>query len=98
MLFYEQTEIVDEAQCKHGKFDYWLLNLEKQEVQEVPVEFQKDVWDFHWTPDGKRLIFFHDSYIGHEHQLWSMYVDGSDLKPVLADVDDFIILSNEPQV
>jgi len=96
LLFYKQSEIADLGLCKSGKLDYWLMDLKNQAVQEILVEFKKDVWEFNWTPDGKRLVFFHDGYNGREHQLWSMNVDGSDLKPILADVEDFIILSDAP--
>jgi len=96
MLVYEQKQIVDRSICKSGKADYWLLDLDTQEAHTISVELEKDVWGFDWTPDGKRLLFFHDSYSGREHQLWSMNLDGSDLKPILANVEDFQVLSKIP--
>jgi hypothetical protein len=96
LLFYEQAEIADLGLCKSGKADYWILDLDNQQTYEIPADFQKDVWDFDWTPDGKRLLFFHDSYSGYENELWSMNLDGSDLKPLLSNVEDFEVLQSIP--
>ena len=96
MLVYKQAQIADLGLCKSGKVDYWLLDLDTQQSYKIPVEFEKDVWGFDWTPNGKRLLFFHDSYSGREHQLWSMNLDGSELKPILANVEEFQVLSKVP--
>ena len=96
LLVYEQAQIANLGLCQSGKLDYWLLDLDTQQPYKIPVEFQKDVWGFDWTPNGKRLLFFHDSYSGREHQLWSMNLDGSDLKPILVNVEEFQVLSKVP--
>jgi Tol biopolymer transport system component len=95
-LLYEQAQIADQGLCTGGRTDYWVMNLEHRQTYRIPIEFEKDVWDFTWSPDGQRLIFFHDAYSGWEHQLWSMKPDGSDLKPLLPQVEKFKILATHP--
>ena len=96
LLFYEQKEITDLGICKSGEIDYRVLNLDNQQTYDIPVDFQKDVWEFAWTPDSKQLLFFHASYSGHENELWSMDLNGSDLQPILANVEEFEVLESIP--
>jgi Tol biopolymer transport system component len=64
-------------------------------IQKIPIDFERNIWNVNWSPDGNRLIFFHDNYGGgREHDLWSMNLDGSDLKPMLAMVEEFKVISN----
>lgn len=92
-LFYEQLEM---GLCQSGEVDYRVLNLDNQQTYEIPVDFQKDVWGFDWTPDGKHLLFFHDSHSSYENELWSMSLTGSDLQPILANVEEFKVLDSIP--
>jgi WD40 repeat protein len=96
MLIYKQAQIPNLELCTSGKVEYWLLNLDNLEPKKIPVEFQDEAWDFSWTPDGKRLVFFGAGSGSREHQVWSMNLDGSDSKPILDNVEEFKILSHVP--
>jgi len=96
VVIYKQSQILNLGLCTSGKVEYGLLNLDNLESKKIPVELQDEAWDFSWTPDGKRLVFFGAGSGGREHQVWSMNLDGSDLKPILASVEEFKILSHVP--
>lgn len=96
LLFYEQKDIIDLAICKSGEVDYRVLDLDNQQTYEVSLDFQKDVWEFHWTPDSKHLLFFRDSLSGYENELWIMDLNGSHVQPLLANVEDFKVLESIP--
>lgn len=97
ILAYEQTNIVNFNTCERGQHNYRLMKMTDYKVQMIPNDFDKDTWDIHWTPDGKRLIFFYDNYGGgREHNLWSMNLDGLDLKPMFPDVEEFLVLTTNP--
>jgi Tol biopolymer transport system component len=95
-LVYRQSDIIDDGICKQGALYYWLMNMNTFEVEKIPAEFEKNVWNVNWSPDGRRLIFFYGSYAGREHDLWSMNLDGTDLRPMLPDVEEFKILPSRP--
>ena len=96
-LVYRQTDVVNFNTCERGEDNYWLMNMIDFKAQKIPIDFEKSVWNVNWTPDGKRLIFFYDNYGGgREHDLWSINMDGSGLKPMLANVEEFRVLSNIP--
>lgn len=87
-LVYKQTNVIDFNTCTYGSDSYWLMNLKDYKVQKLPIIFDNQTtWDVHWTPDGKRLVFFYTGYRGND--LWSMNIDGSDLKPILSNVMDY---------
>lgn len=95
LLFYRQEEIIDFGICKSGKVENRILNLDNQKTYEIPVSFQEQVWEFDWTPDSKYLLFFRDG-VGREHNLWIMDVKGSSLRPVLSNVEEYIVLATMP--
>ena len=95
-LFYKQAERPEQGLCTGGKSDYRIMDLAGRQTQKIAVTFEKDVWDFTWSPDGQRLIFFHDANSGWEHQVWSMRPDGTDFKLLLPKVEKFKILSTPP--
>lgn len=97
-VVYEQAQIPEKGLCTSGKTDHWLINLDDRQTAKIPVVFEvkKEVWDLTWSPDGQRLVFFYDGYTGRDQEVWSMNPDGSDLKLLLAEVDEFKILPALP--
>jgi hypothetical protein len=95
-LVYQQTDIVDAGICQESQLHYWLMDMNSFEAERIPAEFEKHILNVSWAPDGQRLIFFYGSYAGREHDLWSMNLDGTDLRPMLPNVEEFKILSSGP--
>jgi Tol biopolymer transport system component len=95
-LVYEQSDVINSSICERGEPEYWQLNLNDFTTQVLSANFEKNIWDVTWSPDGRHLIFFYGSYAGREHDLWSMNLDSSDLQPLLASVEEFRIISSPP--
>lgn len=95
-LFYKQEERIDAGFCSSKGVDYLVLNLETQEIYEIPINFQKNGWDVTWTPDNTHLVFLDHSDIRFEFDLWSTNLNGTDLQLIIPNVKQFEILRGMP--
>lgn len=79
----------------------WLMNTDGNNLREFPLRISGGTgyigWStengdtgidiINWTPDGSRLVF---ARLGTElnlYDIWSVRIDGTDLRPIVRDVD-----------
>jgi len=59
----------------------WTMSNDGSGLQGVSAEITDGAWYIDWTPDGSRLVFTRED----ASVLWSVRVDGTDLRPVIFD-------------
>ncbi len=71
------------VQCDVGGCAPWIMNSGNKELKKVPIEITDATGNINWAPDSSRLIFARgeDSSV-----IWSVKVDGSDLRPIASNV------------
>ncbi len=70
-------------QCDEKGCAPWVMNSLGKDLRKIPVEITDVAEGINWTPDSSRLIFARgeDSSV-----IWSVKVDGSDLRPIASNV------------
>jgi len=59
----------------------WTMRNDGSGLQRVVTEITDGAWYIDWTPDGSRLVFTRED----RSVLWSVKVDGTDLRPIIFD-------------
>jgi len=59
----------------------WTMSNDGSGLQRVSAEITDGAWYIDWTPDGSRLVFTRED----ASVLWSVRVDGTDLRPIIFD-------------
>jgi WD40 repeat protein len=59
----------------------WTMSNDGSSLQGVSAEITDGAWYIDWTPDGSRLVFTREG----ASVLWSVRVDGTDLRPIIFD-------------
>lgn len=59
----------------------WTMSNDGSGLQRVSAEITDGAWYIDWTPDGSRLLFTREG----ASVLWSVRVDGTDLRPIIFD-------------
>ncbi len=59
----------------------WLVNRDGTQARPIPTHLSGNVLG--WTPDGSRLVIFNDNHESRPSVVWSVRLDGTDLRPVV---------------
>jgi Tol biopolymer transport system component len=78
---------VDQQNCS-----LWLIKREGDQPQRIPLDLPIRAYTLGWSPDGSRLVFASDP---DKADLWSVRIDGTDLRPIARNVVDCRVLPGD---
>ena len=82
------------TQCDVAGCGLWTMNGNGRNLQQVSTEITNAAWFVDWIPDKSRLIFTREE---DPSIVWSVGLDGTDLRPVVANADSPQVLCRPQQ-
>lgn len=91
VLAFTQCQSDDDSSFPSMTCILWLADQQGANLQPIPVgippTYVSAAMCLTWTPDGSRLVFALPGPAPNTHAIWTVRLDGTDLRPIVIDAD-----------